>query len=129
MKNLLISLVVVVFFSSCLSYADVIVITDKAGAIYSVSEKDDTIVPDGYTKAVVKGKLSEIVPSTRPIDEYAFDGKKFKVDAKVVKAKEGKQLEREQKIEAKKAKKQSAKDKLKALGLDDEEADIVTGRE
>lgn len=129
MKNYLISLVIAFFMLSGLSHADVIVITDNEGSVYSVSENDDTVIPSGYRKTIVKGKMSDVVPSTRPIDEYSFDGKKFKVDAQSVKAKEDKQLEHEQKVEAKKAKKQSAKDKLKALGLTDDEVNILTEKE
>jgi hypothetical protein len=107
--------------------ADFIVITDKDGGVYTVSEKDDTAVPAGYVKTIVEGKMSEVVPASRPIDEYKFSGKKFKVDADAVKEKEDNQLLEDQKKAAKKNKKQSAKDKLKVLGLDDAEIEAITG--
>lgn len=129
MQKTLFSLVIAFLVSIGLSYADVFVITDKSGAIYTVGEKDDTIVPDGYTKVVLKGKMADVVPSSRPIDEYSFDGKNFKVNAKAIKAKEDKQLEREQEIEARKAKKKSAEDKLKALGLTEDEVQALIGKE
>ena len=112
-----------------MAHSEVIIITDKEGVIYSVSENDDTIIPAEYKKTVIKGKMAEVVPDSRSLDEYSFDGKKFKVDAKSVKAKEDKQLEQEQKIEERKAKKQSAVNKLKVLGLTEEEIAAFAGKD
>lgn len=92
------------------------------------SEQNDMVLQPGAEITVLKGTLADLSLS-RPLDEYKFTGKKFKVDPQAVKAKEDKQLEHEQKIQARKAKRQSAKDKLKALGLDEQEIDALTGRE
>lgn len=129
MQKIIFSLVIACFMLSELSYADVFVITDKSGAIYTVSEKDDTVIPDGYTKVTLKGKMADVVPSSRPIDEYSFDGKNFKVNAKAVKAKEDAQLAIEQARDAEKQKKASAVNKLKALGLDESEVNALLGKD
>lgn len=127
MKKILVSLVIAGFMSSVLSYADVWVVHND-GKVYSLSEQNDAVVPKGYKVDILKGSIGDLALS-RPIDEYIFDGKNFKVNAKAVKAKEDKQLERDQEIEARKAKKKSAEDKLKALGLTDDEVNVLTERE
>ena len=105
---------------SGLVYADVWVVTAPDKSVYSISSQNDAVVPAGYTVEVLKGSIEDLA-LTRPVDEYQFTGKKFKVDAAKVKAKEDKQLEADTKINEKKAKRKSAIDKLKALGLLDDE--------
>lgn len=119
MKNFAICLVMAVFMLSGLSHADVYIM-HKGETPIGFSEQNDMVLEPGAEITVLKGTLADLSLS-RPLDEYKFTGKKLKVNADAVKAKEDKQLEQEQKINAKKAKKQSAKDKLKALGLDEDD--------
>lgn len=125
MKNLVICLVMALFISSGLSHADVYIM-HKGDQPIGFSEQDDMVLQPGAEITILKGTLADLSLS-RPLDEYKFTGKKFKVDAQAVKAKEDKLLDQEQKINAKKAKKQSAKDKLKALGLDEQEVEELVG--
>jgi len=106
------------------SLADVYIVTAPDKSVYSLSEQNDAVIPANFTVDVLPGSIDDL-GLTRPVDEYKFVNKKFKVDAQVVKQKEDKALEHEQKQNAKKATKQSAKDKLKALGLTGEEVNEV----
>jgi hypothetical protein len=92
------------------------------------SEQNDMVLEPGAEITILKGTLADLSLS-RPLEDYKFTGKKFKVDSKVVKAKEDKQLELDQKKANKAAKKQSAIDKLKVLGLTDQEVDALIGKE
>jgi hypothetical protein len=90
------------------------------------SEQNDMVLQPGCEITILKGTLADLSLS-RPLDEYKFTGKKFKVDAQKIKAKEDAVLDSENKAIEKKAKRKSAKDKLKALGLDEQEIDAITG--
>ena len=92
----IITIILVVLMTS-ISYADVIVIYDSAtNDILTVSEKDDTIVPDGYKKVVLDGKIKNLGLSKNPVDYKYIDGDfilnndKINADDKVKKDKEDK---------------------------------------
>ena len=123
MKKLLLSIAFLSF--SSLLYADVYVV-HKDGVVYSLSEQNDAVIPDGYKTTVLKGGI-ENLPITRPLDEYTFDGKNFKVNTSVVKAKEDAIIAENAKKAEIEAKKASAIDKLKALGLTTDEISSLTG--
>lgn len=127
MKNFAICLVMALFVSIGLSHADVYIM-HKGDQPIGFSEQNDMVLEPGAEITILKGTLADLSLS-RPLDEYKFTGKKFKVDAQAVKAKEDKQLEQEQKIEAKKAKKKAAKDKLKAVGLTEDELSALFEKE
>lgn len=127
MKNFIFCLVVAVFISSGLSYADVYVM-HKGEEIIGLSEQKDMVLQPGAEITVIKGTLSDVSLS-RPLDEYKFQSKKFKVDATKVKAKEDAQLAEDQKKANKAVKKQSAIDKLKALGLTEDEINAISNKE
>jgi hypothetical protein len=56
--------------------ADIIVIYEKnTGEIYTVSSKDDTVVPNGYEKKTIKGDLSDFTDDN-PVN-YKFKDNKF----------------------------------------------------
>jgi len=101
--------------------ADVYVVTAPDKTIYSLSEADDAVIPAGYTKDIIKGKGIADLALDNDTTLYVYNGKKFTLDDKKV-AKKNKDLQDVSIArEAKKAKKQSAKDKLIALGLDADE--------
>lgn len=127
MQKKIFSLVVAVFVLTGLSYADVWVV-HKDGVVYSLSEMNDAVVPSGYKVEILKGGIEDLALS-RPLDEYKFNGKKFTVDASKIKAKEDAQLALEQAKTLKVQKKQSAINKLKAVGLDESEISALIGKE
>jgi hypothetical protein len=109
-----------------IAVADVWVVTTPEKAVYSISEANDAVVPSGYAVKVLPGTIADL-SLNRSQDEYIFDGSKFKPDSKKIKAKEDAVLEAENKANDKKAKRKSAKDKLKALGLTEDEVQSIVG--
>jgi len=68
--------------------ADVYVIYDKnTEAVYTVSEKDDTVVPDGYEKDVLPGTLEDCAFVENPT-LYDYMNKKFILSVQRVSEKE-----------------------------------------
>lgn len=104
--------------------ADVYIITDASGSVYTVSEKDDTVVPAGYTKKSVKGKLTDLSVS-KNVTEYKYDGKTFKVDTAKIKSKEDEFVAMEAATAKAEADRISAMSKLTALGLTEAEAKVL----
>lgn len=107
--------------------ADVYVVTAPDKTVYSISDQNDAVVPSGYSVTMLKGTIADLALS-RPQDEYTFQGGKFKVDAAKVKAKEDAQLKEDQKKAAVVAARSSAVEKLKVLGLTEDEISALTGR-
>jgi len=122
MKNLVLLLVLCI---TTPAMADVYIM-HKGETPIGFSEQNDMVLQPGCEITILKGTLADLSLS-RPLDEYKFTGKKFKVDAQKIKAKEDAVLDSENKAIEKKAKRKSAKDKLKALGLDEQEIDAITG--
>lgn len=126
MKKIVFFIVIAVFSLSGLSYADVWVVHDK-GKVHSLSEANDAVVPQGCSVDVIKGKMIPDLGLTRPVDEYKFDNKAFKPDTAVIKAKEDALVASEKAKADKERDRQSAVDKLKALGLTDAEIQALIG--
>lgn len=124
MKQLALFITIFVMSSNC--FADVYVITSPDKSVYSVSSQDDAVLPSGYTKDIIKGKDVSSLQLGDDVSLYNYNGKKFTLDDKRV-AKKNKDLQDMAVArEAKKQAKQSAKDKLKTLGLSDAEIDALT---
>ena len=69
-------LVLMVFSGIC--FADITVIYDKStGDVYTVSSKDDTVVPNGYEKKTIKGDLSDFTDDN-PVNYKLKDNKFIK---------------------------------------------------
>jgi len=59
-----------------LSFADIVVIYDKTTKeIYTASDKDDTIVPEGCEKKILPGSITDF--TTEPPTNYKLSGSKF----------------------------------------------------
>jgi hypothetical protein len=107
--------------------ADVYVVTAPDKSIYSLSEQNDAVVPSGYSVDIIKGKMIQDLMLGDDMTLYNYNGKKFTLDDKKV-AKKNKDLQDASIArEANKAKKESAKAKLKAIGLDDSEIEAIIG--
>lgn len=119
----MIYLLSILLFVPTIASANVYIITDQSGSVYTASEKDDTVVPQGYTKTVIKGKLTELDVS-RPVTDYKYSGKKFTIDTDKVKAKEADDAAKQEKADAK----ASAINKLKATGLTEAEIQALLGQ-
>lgn len=107
--------------------ADVYVITAQDKSVYSISEADDAVLPVGYTKDVIKGKDIKSLMLSDDTSVYNYNGKKFTLDDKKVSKKNKDLQDASIAREAKKSAKESAKLKLKTLGLTDEEISALGG--
>ena len=113
----------IILFIPSVAFADVYVM-HKGDEIVGLSQQNDMVLEPGAEITILNGTLEDLSLS-RPLDEYKFSSKKFKVNAQAVKAKDDAQLDVETKVNAKKAKRKAAKDKLKALGLSDDDVDAL----
>lgn len=120
-------LVALLIITPC--FADVIVISDSKGNIYTISEKDDTVVPDGFSKSIISGKTINDLGLIHAPDMYSFSNGKIKLDNKKIADKVAKEEADAVKQAEKEAKKEVARLKLKDLGLEEEEINALLGIE
>lgn len=113
-------------FSSVIAHAEVYVV-HKNGEIYSLSEKNDAVVPSGYEVKIIKGAIEDI-GLTRPVEEYQFKGGKFVPNSKKIKDKEDAQIALQQRDAERAANRASGIEKLKAQGLTEDEINALVGR-
>lgn len=111
---------------SSLAYADVYVITDSNGSIYSLSEQDDAVIPDGYSKDVIRGRSIPELALDSDISTYKYLGKKFIIDTKKVAEKRQKEADMAKVKEDAMTARSSAIGKLKALGLTNDEIKAIS---
>jgi len=108
-----------------LSYADIYVIyNNETGEVYTISEKDDTVIPEGYSKEVLQGGFSNYDFQYNPT-YYKFKSKKFIVNTKKISDEEKIKQEMIEKENKKKQDKIKAKEKLKGLGLNEDEINAI----
>lgn len=66
-------------------HADVYVITASDKSVYSISEADDAVIPNGYKKDIIKNKkISDLTVSMGEEKLYDFSGTKFTLNSKKV---------------------------------------------
>lgn len=105
--------------------ADVYVITAPDKSVYSISEQNDAVIPDGYKKNIVKNKFIKDFPLDGDEKMYDFNGTKFTLNAKKVTDKNKQDQDLIIANQKAVADKQSAVAKLKALGLTDDEINAL----
>ena len=125
MKDTLLFLIVLI---SSTAFADVYVITSPDSSVYSISEEDDAVVPAGYIKDVIKDKSIQSLSLGNNSSLYTYSGKKFTLDGEKVAMMNKKTQDAAIAIEADKLAEQSAKDKLRALGLTQNEISALRGK-
>ena len=121
------ALVLMVLVSN-VAFADVYVIAKKDGTVYTMSEKDDTVVPADCTLTVLRGKTIESLGLTQSVDLYDFQGESFKLNAKRVSDRDNAEKQAALAETAEVAQKSSAVAKLAALGLTADEISALTGK-
>lgn len=122
-------LIMVALFIATPVFADVYVVTAQDKSIYSISERDDAVVPAGYSKDVIVGKSISGLAIEEDVSLYTYSNKKFSLNAQKV-SKKNSDLQAEILLkEQKDSAKVSAVNKLKALGLTDDEIQSISGRE
>lgn len=110
-KILLISFLLLI--STEFVFADLVVIYNKSTKeVYSVSEKDDTIIPEGYEKVVTSGNLSDFTDEN-PLN-YKFVNKKFVKDIDKISKQEQKKTEDKEKSDEEKL----IQDRIEKIAID-----------
>lgn len=106
--------------------ADVYVITAPDKSVYSLSEQDDAVIPQGYKKDIIKNKkIADLTVSMGEEKLYDFSGNKFTLNNKKVQDKNKEDSDRILKNQKREADKTSVSVKLKALGLTDDEVGVL----
>ena len=118
MKKLFLA-AMVLFFSEA-SYADVYVVTAPDKSVYSVSEQNDAVIPQGYSVKRINGSIAQL-GLVRDPSFYKFEGNRFNADVQKIKAVDDAIIASQRELEAQKALRQSAINKLKSIGLSEEE--------
>lgn len=126
MKNIL--LIIIFLALSNLAFADVYVITDSIGSIYSLSEQDDAVLPVGYSKDIIRGKNISDLALDSDVSIYKYSSGKFSIDTKKVAEKRQKEADIQKAKDDAETAKKSAMDKLKKLGLADNEISALIGK-
>lgn len=106
------------------SRADVYVITSQDNSIYSISEQDDAVFPNGYLKNIVKGNISNLPISGSP-QLYNFSNGSFTLNKDKVQAKQADKAKAISDQKSEDDARNSAIAKLKALGLTDIEIKAI----
>lgn len=105
--------------------AEVYVITAPDNSVYSLSEQDDALVPNGYKKSVIKKKNISDLGLSNYETMYDYVGNKFRLNAKKVSDNDKAEKDAIIKKEKKAADKASLILKLKNIGLTDDEIAIL----
>ena len=100
--------------------ADVYVVTAPNHSVYSLSEADDAVVPDGYTKNIIKGKTIASLALNPDTSLYDYNGSFILNSSRVGAKNAAAEAIAQAQVDAANAK-ASAMAKLKALGLTDQE--------
>ncbi len=100
--------------------ADVYILTDSNNSVIGLSEQNDMVVPSGYKISVVKGNIDNLPINGDPT-LYNFDKGYFTLDKVKVQTQQSKQQSDIATQTAKSNMKNSAINKLKNLGLTDDE--------
>lgn len=106
-------------------FADVYVVYNPSNdEVYSLSNQDDAVVPSGYEKKTVKGNVEDYYAQSDAKD-FKFKGNKIILNAKKITDRE---KQKEDRLAERKSKEDSAIAKLKAVGLTDDEINILLNR-
>ena len=71
-----------------LAQADVYVTTNAQGNVYDVSNLPDAVVPNGYTRTVIKGQDISTLPILPPYQNYNFSNGNFTLNKSLIQAKQ-----------------------------------------
>ena len=109
-----------VFFAYRICCAEMVVIYDKTTkAVYTASEKDDTVVPENCDKKIVSGSLKEFTDENPT--NYKLSGTKFVKDIAKIDAQEQEKILLEQKA----AEEKLIQDKIRQQAIDTLKAEGV----
>lgn len=86
MKKIFFVFIGLMFVLTARSYSDVIVIYDPASTnIYSISDKADAVIPEGFKTATLPGRADDYQKFTK---DYQYADGRLKLDAEKIKVRE-----------------------------------------
>lgn len=83
--------IIFLLFFCGIANADVYVTTNSSNNVYDISSVPDCIIPSGYTRTLLKGKLIQNLPITTPYQLYNFNNGNFTLNATAVQAQQAAQ--------------------------------------
>lgn len=81
------------FLLTGLANADVYVTTNAQGGVYDISNQPDCVVPQGYTRSVLKGKDISDLPISGSPQLYNFNNGAFTLNTSAVQAQQTQQAQ------------------------------------
>jgi len=114
-------LLVILMLIPTVAMADVYVITTPTHSVYSLSEANDAVLPQGYTKDIIKGRSIASFALNPMTSLYDYTNGSFTLNQDRVAEKNASDQAAVQAKADEVAAKASAMAKLKALGLTDQE--------
>lgn len=79
-------IILFIFFFNITCYADVYVITDSKNQVYSISNQNDAIIPNGYVLTIMKGQNMSNLPIIGNPQLYNFLNGNFVLNTSAVQA-------------------------------------------
>lgn len=113
--------ILILFLLCSPAIADVYVVTTPNHSVYSLSEENDAVVPDGYSKDVLKGRTIESLALHPVTSLYDYSNGQFTLNKNRVASKNAADQAAVQTQADLLSAKASAIAKLKALGLTEAE--------
>lgn len=110
-------------------YADVYVITDPNGSVYSISDVNDAVIPSGYKLTVMKGKNIKDLPISGDTQLYNFNNGGFNLNNKAFLARQAVQKQMAADADARAQAKLSAIKKLTDAITKVNPSDVLTNEE
>lgn len=118
--NRIIALILINFLITSVSKADVYVITAPDNSVYSLSEADDAVLPQGYVKTIVKGSIKNL-PISGDSSLYNFNNGAFSINTNKIQEKQAQEKALIAEQTETENNRKSGLGKLKTLGLTDDE--------
>jgi len=130
-KKIIIGLMIanVCAWGMVLAHADVYVVTNPQGGVYSISPQNDAVVPSGYKLTVMKGQNIQNLPITGDPQLYNFNNGGFTINAAAVTAQQNIQIQNTAAQEAAQSAKASALEKLTDAITKVDVNDVLTNSE
>lgn len=109
--------------------ADVYVVTNPQGLVYSLSDQNDAVIPSGYKLTVMKGQNISNLPITGNPQLYNFNNGAFTINTAAVTAQQNAQTQAIAAQQARDAAKASALEKLTDAITKVDVNDVLTNSE
>lgn len=122
----------ILFFLICvaqIAHADVYVVINPAGNVYSISNQNDAVIPSGYKLTVMKGKNIQDLPISGAPQLYNFSNGAFTLNKSALSAQQAQQASAQATEDARTQAKLSAIQKLTDAITKVNPSDVLTNDE